>query len=297
MSTVESDSTLPFQTLKCPYSLSMLSWALNEEMNIAEFIDRAGTYLKALTDDFELVLIDDGSTDRTSEIAADRARTRPWLKIYRNQRNRGSGYNTKRAISLATKDYVFWQMVDWSYDIELLGQSLHLLESHDVLQGVRFDTVSWRGLWRRSDNALKGLISVVNYLLVRGLFRLPLADYQNVTVYPRKLIQSVALEAESAFTNPECLLKVWWKEARFQEVPVKFLKRQRGVAKGTRPAAIWAAVRDILYWWTRWIVLGRRDDFGRGQVSHWSESLAARPLGNQAPQATPALDSPLRKAA
>ena len=105
-----------------------------------------------------------------------------------------------------------------------------------MLQGVRVDTTSARGMvQQRSDNPYKGLVSVVNYRLIRTLFRLPLGDYQNVTVYPRRLIQSVTLETESAFTNPECLLKTWWRGATFKEVPVPFVKRQRGRGTGTRP--------------------------------------------------------------
>jgi glycosyltransferase involved in cell wall biosynthesis len=250
-----------------PFSLSMLGWALNEEDNIAVYIDRGGAFLAALTSDFELILIDDGSTDRTWEIVVECSRTRPWLKPYQNDRNRGSGYNTKRAISLATKDYVFWQTVDWAYDIRYLAQALPELSSVDVLQGVRVATTSAHGMMvHRSDNAYKGIVSVVNYRLVRTLFRLPLDDYQNVTVYPRALIQSVTLETESAFTNPECLLKTWWRGATFKQVPVPFVKRRQGRSKGTRPRAILAAIYDILYWWTQWMVLGRRTDRGRGCV-------------------------------
>jgi hypothetical protein len=173
-----------------------------------------------------LILIDDGSPIAPG-IATEYQKTRPWLKPW--ERNRGSGYNTKRAISLATKDYVFWQTVDWAYDIRHLARALGDLNSVDVLQGVRVDTTSARGMVdHRSDNPYKGLVSVVNYRLIRTLFRLPLGDYQNVTVYPRSLIQSVTLEAESAFTNPECLLKTWWHGATFKEVPVPFVKRQRG---------------------------------------------------------------------
>jgi hypothetical protein len=87
-----------------------------------------------------------------------------------------------------------------------------------------------------------------------------------VTVYPSRLIQSVTLESESAFTNPECLLKVWWKDATIMEFPVPFLKRTRGVAKGTRPKVVLRSVADILSWWLRWIVLGRRPDRGKGRV-------------------------------
>jgi len=261
-----SDDILP-GTPRVPFSLSMLGWALNEEESVGAYIDRASAFLAALADDYELILIDDGSTDRTWEIATDYQRTRPWLTPYKNERNRGSGYNTKRAISLATKDYVFWQTVDWAYDIRHLARALNDLQTVDVLQGVRIDTTSARSMVdQRSDNPYKGLVSVVNYRLIRTLFRLPLGDYQNVTVYPRRLIQSVTLETESAFTNPECLLKTWWRGATFKEIPVPFVKRQRGRGTGTRPKAIVAAIADILYWWTQWVVLNRRSDRGRGRV-------------------------------
>lgn len=254
-------------TSRVPFSLSMLGWALNEEESLGVYIDRAGAFLAALTDDYELILIDDGSTDRTWAIALEYQRTRSWLKPYQNERNRGSGYNTKRAVSLATKDYVFWQTVDWSYDIRHLARALPKLKDVDVLQGVRRNAMTVDGIIeRRSDSAYKGLVSLVNYWLIRLLFRLPIGDYQNVTVYPRHLIQSILLESESSFTNPECLLKTWWRGATFLEVPVPFVKRQRGIGKGTRPGAVLTAIKDILYWWNRWLVLGRRTNRGRGSV-------------------------------
>jgi glycosyltransferase involved in cell wall biosynthesis len=257
---------------EAPLSLTMLGWALNEEESIGEYIERAERCLSELTDDYELIVIDDGSTDGTWEIAKEYQRSRSWLRLYRNERNRGSGYNTKRAIGLAQKDYLFWQTVDWAYDIRPLMASLSLLAKYEVLQGVRLAPISPTGLFaKRSDHFGKAVVSVVNYLLIRFLFRLPLRDYQNVTVYPRSLIQSVELETESAFTNPECLLKVWWKGTTIKEVPVSFIKREKGIAKGTRLPAVLAAVRDVLYWWFRWIVLGKRKDKDRGHVIPWYE--------------------------
>jgi hypothetical protein len=195
---------------KVPFSLSMLGWALNEEESVAEYIERAESCLSAVTDDFELILIDDGSTDATWHVAQKCQSTRPWLRLYKNDRNRGPGYNTKRAIGLARKDYLFWQTVDWSYDIRDLLDSLDLLAKYEVLQGVRVAPISPFGIMaERSDHFGKAVVSLTNYYLLRLLFRLPLRDYQNVTVYPRHLIQSVELETESSFTNPECLFKVW----------------------------------------------------------------------------------------
>jgi glycosyltransferase involved in cell wall biosynthesis len=253
-------------TPRVPFGLSMLGWALNEEQNIVGYIERAGAFLDALTDRYELILLDDGSTDRTWSLITEAQRTRPWLKGYRNDRNRGSGYNTKRAISLATQDYLFWQTVDWAYDVRELASALLQLNEVDVLQGVRAGTATASGITRRSDNPYKGIVSIVNYWLIRLLFQLPLGDFQNVTVYPRALIQSVRLETESSFTNAECLLKTWWRGATFREVEVPFLKRERGRGTGTRPRAIITAIRDILTWWFRWIVLGRRTDRRRGRI-------------------------------
>jgi glycosyltransferase involved in cell wall biosynthesis len=254
------------------FGISMLSWALNEEENVADFLARAEAFLTASATDFELVFIDDGSTDRTWDIVSGYQASRPWLRLYRNDRNRGSGYSAKRAIGLAAKDYLFWQTVDWSYDLTVLGPSLHLLKQYDILQGVRVNALSPVTLFRtRSDTPTKAFISIANYLLIRVLFGLPLHDYQNVTVYPRRLIQGIEIESESAFTSPECLLKVWWTGATIKEVPVTFRKRVRGQAKGTRPRALYVAIRDIVAFWLRRVVFGRRTERRRGAVVRWAE--------------------------
>ena len=248
-------------------SISMLGWALNEEESIGGYIDRAEVLLRSLTDDFELIVIDDGSTDRTSAIAAEYQQTRPWLRLYRNDRNRGSGFSSKRAISLATKDILFWQTVDWAYDIDALADAMWQVAEFDVLQGVRPRLSLGQALRARSDNRRKALISLLNYTLIRVLFRMPISDYQNVTVYPRRLLHSVPLETNSSFSNAECLLKTFWLGASFKEVRVPFIKRSRGVATGTRPRELFKAVRDIFRWWVQWIVLGRRTFTHRGTVT------------------------------
>lgn len=248
----------------------MLGWAFNEEANVSTYIARAEELLRSMCDDFELILIDDGSSDRTCEIVTEHMQTRPWIRLVRNETNRGAGYNAKLALGLATKKYLFWQPVDWCYDISLLPQLVHLLDEFDVLQGVRPDTVSLGGLFSsRSDNPYKGLVSIVNYLWVRAMFNLPFHDYQNVTVYPTRLIQSARLESESSFINPECLLKTWWKGTTYKEFPVPFIKRSKGKSNGTKPMQIVIAIRDITLFWFRWVVLGRRPDKLRGKVEYW----------------------------
>ena len=263
-------------------SVSLLSWAYNEEMNIAEYLARASALMDATTKDYEIILIDDGSTDRTYEIAKSIQKQNPRLKIFQNGHNRGSGVSHRVAISKASKDYLFWQTVDWSYDISDLRRCLEHLKSYDIVQGVRlgarpedrglgpvrqvFHLFSSSHLNRRSDNLKKALVSVINYVLVRTLFRVPVSDFQNVTFYPTGWIQSVHFEASSAFANPEGLIKAYWNGMTIKEMPIGFIPRQQGVGKGTRFRAIRAAVSDILRLWFRWVIRGGRGNIRKGRV-------------------------------
>jgi glycosyltransferase involved in cell wall biosynthesis len=247
--------------------VSMLGWALNEEQNLAEYIHRAETFLTSVSDDFELILIDDGSTDRTWALAGELRAERPWITVLKNDRNRGPGYCYRRAIGAATKDYFMAQTVDWAYDIDAFRPFFDALRRVDILQGVRPGEFSFGTLRRRSDSLYKGIVSLTNYALIRGLFRLPFADFQNVTVCPTRLAQRLALESEGSFTNPEVMMKLYWGGASFLQVPVLFQKRGRGKGTGTRVGAIVKSIAEIIGSWFRWIVLNGYPDRRTGTVT------------------------------
>lgn len=246
-------------------SISLVSWAYNEEETIAAFLLRAKMFLESLGpewEDYEHILIDDGSQDGTFAIASEIQKTYPRLKLFRNEKNEGVGWATRRAIQLATKEVLFWQTVDWAYDISHLKEYLGYLGEYDIVQGYRP-----YGFAQRSDNFLKGCISLTNYLLVRALFGLPLRDYQNVTLYPTKFAQALPCESHSSFTNPELLLKSYWRGATFKQVCIPFLPREKGDAKGTKLPSLLKSLRQIFYFWAKWMVLGRRPDKARGHVA------------------------------
>lgn len=245
-----------------PFSVSILSWAYNEEENIEEFLLRSKVLMDSLGVEYEHILIDDCSRDGTSQVAKEFQSRYPQLKIIRNERNMNSGWNTRIAVAAASKDILFWQTVDWSYDISRIKEHLWSLRDYDVVQGVRRG-----GIGRRSDTFIKGVVSYINYRLIRILFRIPIGDFQNVTIYPRKLAQSIDFETHSAFTNPEMILKSYWKGAAFKQVSIDFIPRRKGEAKGTKPKFMIRSIVEIFRCWILWIVLGRRRDLGKGSVS------------------------------
>ena len=257
-------------------SVSWLCWAYNEEELIEEYLLRANDLLRNTVEDYEIVVIDDCSTDRTNAMVKGLQERIPQIMLIRNEQNLNVGLSSQKAIQSATKEFLLWQTIDWAYDITLLRVFLELLKSYDIVAGVRrapvvvADNIRWlkpvltlgrlfgiNHITRRSDTVSKALVSLINYILIRVLFRVPLSDYQNVVFYPRRLIQSITYESKSSFGNPEGLIKAYWQGARIVEVPISFIPRQKGEAKGTKPKAIFSSVSDIFRLWWRWIVLGK----------------------------------------
>jgi glycosyltransferase involved in cell wall biosynthesis len=271
--------TLP----KFDRSVSLLCWAYNEEETIREFLQRAFCLLDSAVEEYEIVLIDDGSTDRTYDIAREFQKKNPRLRIFRNESNLNVGMSSRRAIEKASKEFLFWQTVDWCYDISNLRVFLEYLKDRDIVQGVRRAPVQvkmrffkpfagllklfgLKHLTRRSDTIPKAVISVINYMLIRILFRVPLSDFQNVSFYRTEWIQSLKYEAKSSFANPEALIKSHWKGISIIEVPINFLPREKGGAKGTRARAILDSVQDIFSLWFKWVVLRRRGEVNKGKI-------------------------------
>lgn len=277
--TQDYDDSLP----RFDKGVSLLCWAYNEEELIEEFLEKAITLLERTVEDHEIVVIDDCSTDRTNEIVRSVQVRHPGIRLLRNERNMNVGLSFQRAIQNASKEYLFWQTVDWSYDISRLKTFLHLLQNVDVVAGVRTNPVQQadsryqylvaflrlfhiRHLTTRSDKLQAAVVSVINFILIRVLFRVPISDYQNVCFYRSSLLQHIDFESQSSFSNPEHLIKGYWRGARIMEVPISFLPRQLGEAKGIRTHAIFRSVKDVLGHWLKWVVFRGRGSVTFGEV-------------------------------
>ncbi len=243
-------------------SVSLLAWGLNEECLLEEFLDKAFSLLRKNVVDFEVVFVNDGSTDRTAKILEQYQGREPRLKVITNSRTLNVGLSCRKAIQGASKEYLFWQTVDWSYDLSDIRVYLELLKYYDVVQGIRpvpqrlLSHIPFlRSIYRvrkRSDNVRKAVVSLSNYYVQRLFFGVQFSDFQNVTFYPTKLIKSLGLRARTPFLNPEMLIKAYYRGSRFIEVPISFIPRTKGKAKGTRLLTILGTIQDIVRNWLRW---------------------------------------------
>jgi hypothetical protein len=254
--------------------VSMLAWAYNEEILIESFLQGAVALLDQVATDWEIVLVDDCSTDRTNEIATAFAAREPRLRVVRHERNLNVGMACRTAIEHARKEFLFWQTVDWSYDIRKLRIFLELLMHFDAVQGIRpvpIRLMSYipvlRSIYRirrRSDSFYKAVISLGNYYVLTILFGVRFHDFQNVTFYRTRVIQKISLVGRTSFINPELLLRNYYSGATFIEVPIRFISREKGVAKGTRLTSVVRSIVDTARNWLWWGARSRRHR-ARGQ--------------------------------
>lgn len=279
-------------------SVSLLCWAYNEEEIIEDYLLRANRIMQDCVEDYEIVVVDDCSTDRTNDIVRSLQRTMPRIRLLRNQVNMNVGPSSWKAIQSATKDFVFWQTLDWSYDITHLRGFLELLKTYDVVVGVRRAAVDMpRGfrflapiaglikmlrlehLKRRSDNLIKAVVSVGNYLIIRLFFRVPVSDVQNIHFYPRELLQSLDFESRSSFGGSEYIFKSYWLGRSIVEVPIPFIPRTKGEVRAPGFKSVARAFRDILWLWFLWVIRGKRKFVKKGTIHRLDRTLWKLPPG------------------
>jgi glycosyltransferase involved in cell wall biosynthesis len=258
------DASLPEHVSlgKFDRSVSLGAWAYNEELLVESFLTRAINLLDRAVHDWEIVFVDDSSTDRTPEILREFAQREPRLRVVRHPRNLNVGMAFRSALATASKEYFFSQTVDWSYDVSKLRVFLELLKHFDVVQGIRPVPIRllshipvFRSIYRiqrRSDTLYKAVISLTNYYILRIFFGVRFHDFQNITFYPMRMVRQIELVGRTSFVNPELLLKSYYRGAKFIEVPIPFIKRDLGVAKGTKIKAVIRSLADTARNWISW---------------------------------------------
>jgi len=228
-------------------SVSLVAWALNEEAIIDDFVRKTDADLRRVADDYELIVVDDGSSDATLPRLRALQGQFPALRVATHGRNLGYGGCFRTTIGMATKDVLLWNTVDMFYDTAELGRLLAPLDAFDLVQGVRTDLDA--NPWNRK------LTTIVNYWLIRIMFTIPLSEFQNVKVLKRSLMDGMVLEANSGFVNAEIGIKAFYLGARIKEVAITFRPRRGGKASGAPPAVLWRTLADIFRLWFRWVVL------------------------------------------
>jgi glycosyltransferase involved in cell wall biosynthesis len=232
--------------------LSVVLPAYNEEAVIGQTVARCVEVLSVIAPDFEVIVVDDGSRDRTGEIADALAAGDGRVRVIHNRPNKGYGGALMAGFAAATKPLTFFMDADGQFDIADLAKLIPWRE-----RGFRA-VLGYRK--HRNDGFLRKVNAWGWNRLGRLLFGLRIRDVDCAfKLYDTNIVRACEVVAEGAMVNTEMLVKLKQLGVKYVEVPVRHYPRTHGSATG-------ANVRVILHAFSE--LIGLRD-----KLNNWSAEL------------------------
>jgi len=234
-------------------SVSAIFPCYNDGGTIASMVLSAKAALEKLSDDFEIIVVNDGSTDYSGVVLEQISALLPQLRLITHPLNGGYGAALRSGFAAAGKDYIFYTDGDAQYDPqELLSLAEFLTEDRDVVNGYKIS---------RSDPLHRRLVGGAYRLVMRRLFGLAVRDVDcDFRLMRREALAGITLAVDSGAICVELVKKLQYAGARFVDVPVHHYHRAYGRSQFFRAKRIARTVSDLARLW--WRLEIRRE--GRG---------------------------------
>ncbi len=219
--------------------LSVVLPAFNEEANVEKVVRNCTAYLDERVPDYELLVVNDGSRDRTGEILDGLARELPRLRPLHHPQNRGYGAALRTGFGAATKRFVFYMDGDGQFDIRDLDKLLPLATDDDsIVTGYRIE---------RRDPFIRRLnAKLFGGWLVRVMLAVRVRDLNCAfKLIPKKVLDHVTLESPGALINAELYGRAVRQGFGIKEVGVHHYPREAGVQTGAHLSVIVRAFYDL----------------------------------------------------
>lgn len=222
-------------------SISLVLPAYNEQATIAQAVGEAVAALSSLTNDFEVLVVDDGSTDATSQIVAEAMQCSPQVRLLRQPQNMGYGAALRRGFAEATKDLVGFTDADCQFELKELDRLVMLARDYDIVTGYRID---------RQDAWLRKLYSAGYNVLVRNLLGTRVRDCDcALKLFHRHILQQLPITTDGFLINGEMLARARQLDFSIVEVGVSHRPRAGGESK-VSVAHIPVVLAGLMrYWW------------------------------------------------
>lgn len=227
--------------------LSIFFPAYNDSGTIASLVITALRSARELTPDYEVIVVNDGSADKTAEILDELARTYPQVRVVHHERNRGYGGALRTGFATATRELVFYTDGDAQYDpaeMKLLWRRFD--ESVDVVNGYKIS---------RSDPLHRVIIGRLYHHTVKVLFGLGVRDVDcDFRMMRRSIFDKVRLEKNSGVICLEMMKKITDAGFRIAEVPVHHYHRAYGRSQFFNFRRLYRTGIDVFKLWFALVV-------------------------------------------
>ena len=223
-------------------SLSIFFPFYNEEANIAAQAKDALKIAPNFAQKWEIILVNDGSADKTGEIAQELAQKYPGVRAVSHPQNRGYGAAVKTGLKKSRYDWIFFSDGDRQFDLKELEKLVEKSDQADLVIGYR---------QKRADSFIRLANAKLFNFLIRILFGLKAKDIDCAfKLIKKEVVENIwPLKSDGALVSSELLIKAKKKGYKIIEVPVSHRPRQAGKQTGANPRVIFKAFYDIAALW------------------------------------------------
>lgn len=217
--------------------------------NEEEYIERALRFGKRAAEgliergdigDYELIVIDDASTDRTGEIADEMALADSHVRVIHHEINRKLGGSMKTGFAAATGDLILYTDADLPFDMNELPRAVRLLTEYDadIISAYRFD--------RTGEGSLRSIYTWVYNQLIKQMFGVKVRDINFAFKLCRsRIFDHIELESEGSFIDAELIIRATRMGFEIMQMGVDYFPRTRGESTLSSPGVIAKILREM----------------------------------------------------
>ncbi len=245
--------------------LSIIVPSFNEELRLPASLEKIANYIREKRPNTEVLVVDDGSADRTAAVAESWKDRIPQLRVLSNGTNRGKGFSVRHGAQEARGDIVLFTDADLSAPIEEGEKLLAALKTNDVAIGSRAVD---RSLIEVHESLFREFAGIVFNRLVRIILRLPFVDTQcGFKAFRRERCRIIFEQQtiERFGFDPELLYLARHHGLSIQEVPVRW---------SHSPATKVNMMRDSLQMFADVFIIRRNALLGRYRVAQARRAAA-----------------------
>ena len=224
-------------------SISVFFPCYNEQDNVASTVEKALIVLERLNADFEVIIVNDGSSDSTAKIADDIAAKNDRVKVVHHKTNLGYGAALTSGFTAAAKELVFYTDGDGQFDINELPPLLPLIDKYDIVSCYRLN---------RQDNLVRKINGWCWTKLVCLLFRMRVRDIDCAfKLYKREIFDNIKLSSSGALIDAEILARAVRRGYSITQTGVHHYPRTAGTQTGANLLVILRAFKELFQLYNR----------------------------------------------
>jgi len=224
--------------------LSITIPAYNEEDNIELAVMDAAKALRSITNKYEILVINDGSTDHTAQKLQKLRKRYNNLRVITFEKNKGVGEALHTIYNNVRGDYIFLNAADNQVHMDELYRLLPYAMTNDIVVGNRTN---------RADSQIRRIVAKIFSTVIRLRFGVKVKDIDSCKIYKTSIFKKIKLQSHTAFIETEIFIRSTKAGLKIVEVPIQHYPRLKGKAKGIKLRIIipqlWQMFKAIFKKW------------------------------------------------